>query len=873
MSGSSPVHDDTDDLRGLPPKELQEIKAQSDRWVMFPPDKLFERICFGNAGTPALGTDGAPESLGTDDDYITDFDRMEREGIRPFVHCLSLLFDNERANQISGFTAMREFLLKHHLVITSKSSDEKKANITHVSLNGGKFSIRPPKLLQRFYELYALMLGMGFDLFFVERPDESCAMRFALDLDFKHVLRLKARALEAIMIVVQRVVRAWFPDRPDEDLTVVVCGAPYQIVDAKKKTTEAKKKGSAPSLSDETTLDDTDVVKATQLRLQQKLLAKRAKIARRTAQDAATAATDDSAAAAAVSISHDTNAPSKEEDAETPKLIKVGVHTLWRKLFMSARQALILRHNIFLALEYEFGRREEPANSWDDVVDNSIYKHGGLRMVGSFKLVPCPDCSKSKKDKDVWCPTCEGHGRVNDNRKYMPMFCLKADGTRDRELEHHYTHDAKGLYDLVMDTRIRTTIPLSEVSDKKIGMRRPPTFGDIPKALEIENWSKALSNSRGKRPRDSASSSDDGSPVEPSLSQIPRRVLEMADDDDGQDDDGRTRWKQMAAVSSSEISYEAFENVIRSFSPEYKYVSVSDVRTDKRRSLYVVRIRGKGSRFCHNVQREHRSYTSYFVIQMEGCRQHCWHRDDNSSETVSHIPCSRFRTRFMPLPTAVQKILFPQSVKKAPLRDTVEGHLPLASSVCVPTIYPTPGEDAEDAMKLRQHLVKRAFREAQKPSPRLNKQLGFIKTISEMDQALGNQPLEDLIRANESTVRKPMPCDGSGIGSRGFAKSQALGITNLQRPKEHDPDARRVREAMRKKRIREFVQTANAGDDQVYADNRAKSLLVALAKNVTSLDSSQFASWKRSGFTLSKLVGAPSPTGVPLSSSPPPQQH
>ena len=120
---------------------------------------------------------------------------------------------------------------------------------------------------------------------------------------------------------------------------------------------------------------------------------------------------------------------------------QAGFHLHFPKIRLRLSSIAILTHAMSHALQQHMpvGKRE---NAWTDRLDKSPYRCGsGLRLVGSYKAKPCPDCgSKTAKKgsashssanrQPVVCETCFGVQFVHMNRRYMPwlkLHCINND--------------------------------------------------------------------------------------------------------------------------------------------------------------------------------------------------------------------------------------------------------------------------------------------------------------------------------------------------------------------------------------------------------------------------------------------------------------
>ena len=102
--------------------------------------------------------------------------------------------------------------------------------------------------------------------------------------------------------------------------------------------------------------------------------------------------------------------------------IKSGFHLVFPKLWVTKETAKKLRVLCVEKLTQTFGEREL-FNTWEDVVDLSIYEDNGLRMVGCRKIGICKFC-KNKKGARETCATCDGVGKKDENRVYKPVSVI-----------------------------------------------------------------------------------------------------------------------------------------------------------------------------------------------------------------------------------------------------------------------------------------------------------------------------------------------------------------------------------------------------------------------------------------------------------------
>ena len=70
------------------------------------------------------------------------------------------------------------------------------------------------------------------------------------------------------------------------------------------------------------------------------------------------------------------------------------------------------------------------------------------------------------------------------------------------------------------------------------------------------------------------------------------------------------------------------------------------------------------SKYCANVQRQHHSSNTYFLVTPYGMRQCCYSRKVEYDE--KRCPCSKFRGEYIAMPKKILDELFPETVQHAP---------------------------------------------------------------------------------------------------------------------------------------------------------------------------------------------------------------
>lgn len=88
---------------------------------------------------------------------------------------------------------------------------------------------------------------------------------------------------------------------------------------------------------------------------------------------------------------------------------KVGIHPVFFNLLVTAAHAIDIRSRYISHMISLFGESTGGQNPWDDIVDISVYKKNGLRMLGSRKCERCKVCQGTSKGDCPGCFECRGH--------------------------------------------------------------------------------------------------------------------------------------------------------------------------------------------------------------------------------------------------------------------------------------------------------------------------------------------------------------------------------------------------------------------------------------------------------------------------------
>src|SRR3989344_1754213 len=117
-----------------------------------------------------------------------------------------------------------------------------------------------------------------------------------------------------------------------------------------------------------------------------------------------------------------TSPPSmKNED-----VIKTGCHLLWPCMFVNQVQALQMRATLVDTLTRTWTPREPPANTYEEIVDRTVFISNGLRMMGSSKGLKCKTCKNMVRERQN-CAGCQSTGYIVENRVYSVAVILSHD--------------------------------------------------------------------------------------------------------------------------------------------------------------------------------------------------------------------------------------------------------------------------------------------------------------------------------------------------------------------------------------------------------------------------------------------------------------
>lgn len=142
---------------------------------------------------------------------------------------------------------------------------------------------------------------------------------------------------------------------------------------------------------------------------------------------------------------------------------KYGMHITSTSLIVNKEKMLRIRDAVVQKIQNNL--EKDGPTSWADDIDQVVYESSGFRMNFSRKGCKCK-CSQEERDL---CDKCEGSGKVDEGRPYIPLFTMHNDYS---VTNLHYTLSFDFVYDMLTQTSIRLTQPANEVEFNK----SPPSW-------------------------------------------------------------------------------------------------------------------------------------------------------------------------------------------------------------------------------------------------------------------------------------------------------------------------------------------------------------------------------------------------------------
>lgn len=368
---------------------------------------------------------------------------------------------------------------------------------------------------------------------------------------------------------------------------------------------------------------------------------------------------------------------------------KLGVHIIWPNLLINKADAQRLRNLIVVALYAEF-----PARNWDSIVDIAVYRPmASLRMLGSFKVRMCEACST---------PAARAEKKAE--------FKQRADVIKILQLSEAQSSAGavkKAALAAIAEKHARRVKLIAYVNQTKLAyactscqgvVRMPDTSAGVYKLQAVVDGDARLLTELTdlamidtlvavhlcsvRRPVDDSTAIDmnwpDHCPAAPTAL-IKRRSRSASDDeiDSVQEEEVQLQLQRSvpdqnkfmkascvldnlksATLFQSWLNEGAFGEAYESVQVAQMYRLISRAKSDAGKMadgsptyIMVASLRGYGSQYCSNVQRDHTSNHVYFIIDGHGnVTQRC-HSSNPGCDKVCGKPHQ--------LPTQIYTYLFP----------------------------------------------------------------------------------------------------------------------------------------------------------------------------------------------------------------------
>lgn len=303
--------------------------------------------------------------------------------------------------------------------------------------------------------------------------------------------------------------------------------------------------------------------------------------------------------------------------------LKTGVHLLWPEWYSTKEILMKVRIAVIESLEKTFGPREN-YNTHGDVVDESVFKGSGLRILGALKMEKCKVC-KDKREQRANCEKCDRKGKIEDKRRYLPYCVLDSNGNI---LEDSLKAFQDSSYEMFRDLSIRTYLETL-----------PPEFDILDKLSSISTRAK-----RGRKKNNSHT--DQGGAKKSTCASL-------------SDFNTLFNLDTSKVLIDSTDTHKAVTNFIRSrefkFNKPYKNIDIKDIFLCGDGQYYTVTTSCK---LCLNTGREHMNNNIFFYVDHNFLYQKC-HCTCEVIRPRGRVFCKDWRSDPEPLTSSLKKKLFP----------------------------------------------------------------------------------------------------------------------------------------------------------------------------------------------------------------------
>lgn len=278
--------------------------------------------------------------------------------------------------------------------------------------------------------------------------------------------------------------------------------------------------------------------------------------------------------------------------------IKTGVHMIWPDIIVSYENISWLREVIIQYLTNKLGNRS--LETWDKIIDETVYKQNGLRMIYSNKMAFCKTCKKSPS-----CSLCNKTGKYHEGRPYKPFKIIDCEFN---ELSCNFS---------ILEAVQKTSIVVLDDQPISKFIHKHPEWLD--KKIKFKHTKKELGT---------------------------------------EDIKGSSALNFREKIDKSSEIFSSTQAFIRKTIPHYKNVELIDIHRCADGDYYVCRT---NSSYCMNINREHNSNTIYFYIDKHSVYQKCFCSCD-TLEGRKFGKCKSYLSSGYRLSKKLIKMLYPNSV-------------------------------------------------------------------------------------------------------------------------------------------------------------------------------------------------------------------
>lgn len=299
-----------------------------------------------------------------------------------------------------------------------------------------------------------------------------------------------------------------------------------------------------------------------------------------------------------------------------------GLHVVFPWLLVNDEQALWIRALMVSTLRAELPQLEA---DWEIVVDVQVLTSNGMRMVGSDKSKPCPEC-RNVRDAREFCSHCSRQGRIAEDKIYVPWLCEPPEEGLLRDLLGNLPHAVR-----MCSTRVPSSKQLAT-----------PGFL-VPAGAPPSSRCRKLPQNEAR----------DGQT---------HQLCEQA---------ATPMRLRLESVPLTEELRAALKETLANHHSSYAQLDIAQLErlTSARRPTFSVRVRGFGCRFCQNRGAEHTTQTVYFILTDRGAVQRCYSRKQVSRK---HGFCDKFASASTPILPRLMELLFPEARPVLPIAEEHE---------------------------------------------------------------------------------------------------------------------------------------------------------------------------------------------------------